>query len=342
MIDALYFDGHSAAARPVRLRVEAEALVLVDNDSGAERRWPLAAVQWPERTRHGQRLMHLRGGGSLQALDSAAFDAWRREAVARDSWVVRAQQNWRATLAAVLALLVVVAAGLVWGVPLAARTVVAALPAEVDAEVGDAVLAQVEQRWLRPTALPQARRDAIRHAFADAVAAAYPAGDAPQWRLYFHAADKRLGANALALPGGAIVITDAMVEALQGADDTLLGVLAHELGHVQQRHGMRALVQVSLVGAVAGAVFGDFSSVLAGVPAVLGQLAYSRDAEREADAEAARVLKAGGRSPAAMLLLFDRLRPQPGEAGALAIAFASHPMDEERKAFFRAAAGSPD
>ena len=343
MIDALYFDGRSAAARPVRLRIEDGALVLQEagaaSESGAESRWPLAAVQWPERTRHGQRLIHLRGGGTLRVPDSAAFDAWRGDGGdGAGSWVVRAQQNWRATLAAVLGLVVVAAAGFVWGVPLAARTLVAALPTTVDAEIGDAVLAQIEQRWLRPTALPQARRDAVRHAFVEAVAAAYPAGDAPRWRLYFHAADKRLGANALALPGGAIVITDAMVDALQGADDTLVGVLAHELGHLRQRHGMRALVQVSLVGAAAGVAFGDFSSVLAGVPAVLGQLAYSRDAEREADAEAARVLKAAGRSPKAMLLLFDRLRPQPGEGSALAIAFASHPMDEERKAFFRAAA----
>ena len=335
MIDALYFDGRSARAQPVRLRIEGDELVA---DGEAARRWPLAQVRWPERTRHGQRVIHLRDGGSLQMLDAAAFDTWRRGTDGRESWVVRAQQNWRATLAATLALLLVVTAGYLWGVPLAARVLVAALPQSIDAEVGDAALAQIDEHWLQPSALPQARRDAVRLAFAAAVARAYPDGRAPRWVLHFRAADKAVGANAFALPGGAIVITDALVERLQGADDTIVGVLAHELGHLRHRHGLRAVVQLSLVGSAAGIAFGDFSSLLAGAPALLGQMGYSRDAEREADAEAARVLKASGRSPAAMLVLFDRLRPQPGAGSALAIAFASHPMDDERRAFFRAAA----
>lgn len=37
----------------------------------------------------------------------------------------------------------------------------------------------------------------------------------------------------------------------------------------------------------------------------------SRDAERQADAAAASVLRAGGRSPAAMVLLFERLASDP-------------------------------
>ena len=37
----------------------------------------------------------------------------------------------------------------------------------------------------------------------------------------------------------------------------------------------------------------------------------SRDAARQADAAAASVLRAGGRSPAAMVLLFERLASDP-------------------------------
>jgi predicted Zn-dependent protease len=119
---------------------------------------------------------------------------------------------------------------------------------------------------------------------------------------------------------------------------------------------MRLLVQVGALGVIASAVFGDFSSLLAASPALLGQAAYSRNAEREADAESARVLKDAGISPAVMITFFERLaardRPEDGAAGGasapgpadnrpreasgLGIAIASHPAG--RIAFFRAAA----
>jgi predicted Zn-dependent protease len=338
---ALYFDGSSARARPVQLRLEGAELVAdagAAENPGASQRWPLAEVQWPERTRHGQRVIHLRRGGSLQALDGAAFDAWRRAAGLRESWIVRAQQNWRATTAAACAVVVLAVAGSLWGVPLAARAVVSVLPATVDVAVGDTVMSQLNDGLLEPSALPAPRQAALRAAFAEAVAAAYPAGDAPRWRLHFCEADKRIGANAFALPGGHIVITDLLIERLAGHDDTVVGVLAHELGHLRHRDGMRGVVQLALLGTATSVVIGDFSSVLASAPALLGHLAYTRDAERAADAEAARVLKASGRSPAVMAVLFETLKPQPGVAGGFGIAFASHPMDEERQRFFRDAA----
>ena len=171
---------------------------------------------------------------------------------------------------------------------------------------------------------------------------AYPEGPAP-WQLHF-AGGGRLGPNAVALPGGHIVITDELLALLQGADDAVLGVLAHEHGHVRRRHGLHAVVRFGIVSAATSVALGDFSAVIAGVPALMAHMGYSRDAEREADADAARVLLAAGRDPAAMVVLFERLdgraKQREGEGGGLSIAFASHPADEERIRFFREAARS--
>jgi Zn-dependent protease with chaperone function len=183
-------------------------------------------------------------------------------------------------------------------------------------------------------------------------------------QLHFHAAP-RLGANAFALPGGIIVLTDELLQRLPD-DEVVLGVLAHELGHVRQRHGMRMLVQTTLLGAATSVAFGDFSTLLAGAPALLGQLAYSRDFERDADAEAISMLRANGISPLVMIELFEAIaRPSTKSAEAaasappsdraasngeaaperrssdLGIAFSSHPADQERIARFRAAAAAP-
>jgi Zn-dependent protease with chaperone function len=344
---ARYFDGRSARARPVRLCLEAGALVAhphaegaAAEDVGTPLRWPVAEVLWPERTRHGQRVIHLRQGGSLVCDDTVAFDAWRASTGHRDSWVVRAQQHWRGTTLAALLLVAALAGAYRWGVPLATQGLLLAVPAQADASVGDLALSNLRSRGLlQPSTVPAAQREALTQAFAAMAAAGHGHAGPPAYTLHFHASEK-LGPNALALPGGHIVVTDALVALLAGHDATLLGVMAHELGHVQARHGMRALVQLSLLTVASQLLLGDVSSLLAGVPALLGQLGYSRDFEREADGEALRLLRAAGEDPAVMVVLFDKLQAQDGaaraaRAGTLGIALASHPADAERIAFFR-------
>lgn len=339
MIEARYFDGRSARALPVRLVIEQGHLVARDcADSAVAGRWPLAQVRWPERTRHGQRVIHLAGGGQIDVGDASAFDAWRAASGVRESFVVRVQQHWRGTLTALVLLVAVVAAGYRWGVPWAADAVVALVPGEVDRTVGEAAFEDLRQRWLAPSQLPAARQQALRERCAAAVAAAFAQEQRP-WTLHFHAGGKLLGANAFALPDGSIVITDEMVALLEGHEDTLVGVFGHEYGHLQRRHGMRALARFALVGIATSVALGDFSAVLAGVPAALAQLGYSRDAEREADEQAAQLLLGSGRRPEAMLVLFERLAASSGSDrrrdSALPIALASHPLDEERARFFR-------
>ena len=148
-----------------------------------------------------------------------------------------------------------------------------------------------------------------------------------------------------------MVMTDEMVE-LVGADDKVItAVLAHELGHVRHRHYLRMLVQATLMADVTSVALGDSSTQLAGVPLLLGQANYSRDAEKEADREAVQILKAAGISHEVMVMLFEKLdakqkpadknkKDQSTAAGSsswLGIAFASHPTDAERMAYFRQA-----
>ena len=173
----------------------------------------------------------------------------------------------------------------------------------------------------------------------------YPQGDAPHWQLAFHASPV-LGPNAFALPGGHIVMTDELVKLLHDQPDAIVGVLAHELGHVQHRDGLDMVVRASLVSALVGVVLGDASGFIATVPATLATQSYSRDAERRADAHAARLLHAGGLPPSAMVVFFERIleksdaarkndedEKEPGVS--LPIAIASHPDHEERIRFFQ-------
>lgn len=361
-VAADYFDGVSARARRVRLHIADGKLRIAGETVSSS--VPTQDVKWPERTRHGLRTAHLRDGGSLQALDAAEWDAWARASGIGESAVVKAQQNWRATTIAVVLLLVLAAAGYQWGVPWMARAALAALPPSVDRSIGNLALRSFEGPLLAPSTVPAARQAALRAAFDNAVQRAHGQANPPAYELRFFASPRNgLGPNAFALPGGTIVLTDELVRLLADRDDVLIGVLGHELGHVRQRHGMRLLLQTAVIGTAASLAWGDFSWLLAAGPAVLGQNAYSRDFEREADGEAITLLRANGLSPAVMIELFERLAarrafdaPPGGDRSSsapsgtpdsasdrpnsfdLGIALASHPADAERVQRFREAA----
>lgn len=335
-LEVEYFDGRSARAVPARLAFDGRELVL--HAGGAEHRYDPRALRWPERTRHGARIAELPGVGSLHCADAAAWDAFARACGRGDSAVVRAQQSWRWVLASTLTTVALLAALYVWGVPAAARAALDVVPPALDQEIGAGVLAQLDEEILQPTRLPPERQQRIREALARAVAA-QPPGSVPAHRLEFRRS--KIGPNALALPDGSIVLTDELAE-LAGDDlEMLTGVLAHELGHLRRRHGMRLLLQAGAVGLLASLVVGDFNALLSAAPVLLGQAGYSRDAEREADAEAVAILNAARLSPLALVRFFEAMAARQATHPALAalgIAIGSHPADAERIAFFRAAA----
>jgi Zn-dependent protease with chaperone function len=364
-----YFDGHSARPHRVHMWIDKGMLQLSGRD--LIRQVPLAQIRWPERTRHGIRLAHFEDGGSVQALDAATWDAWCRGHDLGESLVVKAQQSWRWTMVAAAMLLMVTVMGYWWGLPLAARAVAPLIPVSVDIEVGDAALQVMDARWLKPSALPAAEQSRWRQRFDQAFSrhalasletsarASTPSPTLAHLPIHLHFRQGRIGPNAFALPNGSIIVTDELIALLQDREDVLLGVIGHEMGHVVLRHGMRTLIQTSLLGAATSVALGDFSSVLAGAPALIGHLAYSREHEREADEAAIAFLRHNAIRPSVMTVLFERLTayrqskrdgkpasPAQTEANdadnedptdLLGITFSSHPSDAERIARFRQA-----
>ncbi|WP_237219188.1 M48 family metallopeptidase [Rhodoferax aquaticus] len=360
-LSALYFDGTSARGHAVQLHLRQGVLRVLGD--GIDRSAPIARMQWPERTRHGMRIAHFPDGGTVQCSDVQAWDQWSLAGGHSESWIVTAQQSWRWVGASVLALLMVLVSIQLWGLPAASRYVVAATPLTVDSALGETTLAAIDQTWMGPSKLSEEEQNRLRAAIARNLAP-LPAGTLPEWKLLFR--QSHIGPNAFALPGGTMILTDEMVELVQGDDKVLTAVIGHELGHVQHRHGMRMVVQSAVLGSLGAVLFGDFSTVLATMPILLGQAQYSRDAEREADAYAVHVLKAASISPAVMVSMFERLQQYqqdqadkkkgasdtPGTAATrqektdaneeedspLGMAFSSHPADAERIRFFKDAA----
>lgn len=333
-LTADWYDGRSARARPVDVWLDGRTLHYGDQHA------PVAGLTWPERQRHGQRQILLPAGGVLAFADAGAFDDWARASGRGDSTVVRWQQSWKLAVLSLALLVAGLAVGYRWGLPWAVDTVVAAMPRAVEQKLGEQLLGSLDQRWLKPSKLTadeqrvwRARWTAMLQQARLARGPAVP----EQFEIHFRDGGKSLGPNAFALPGGDVVLTDELLTLLDDTPDAVLTVLAHELGHVQHRHGLRMLLHAGAVGVVASVIVGDFSTLLAAAPALLASNAYSRDNEREADFYGRALARAGGVDTSRMAVFFERIakkRGEPGEQSPIAIAISTHPADDERVRFF--------
>jgi Zn-dependent protease with chaperone function len=119
----------------------------------------------------------------------------------------------------------------------------------------------------------------------------------------------RLGPNAFALPDGTVVVTDKLWLAMQDEDEAL-GVFAHEISHVDHAHQLQRVYQVSLWPAIVATLTGDISrmsEMAANLPGLIAQSPVPDGFERQADEDAAAMMRALGAKPSHLAALLARL-----------------------------------
>jgi len=139
--------------------------------------------------------------------------------------------------------------------------------------------------------------------------------------------------NAAALPGGHIVVFKGAITETEDADE-LAGIVAHEIAHVRRRHVTEALIRELGIGALIRLFAGDIGANAQSIVA----LSYTREDEREADADAIVMLKRAGISPKPTSDLFARLAREHAGGEFDAEFLNSHPLTADRAKRFAAAA----
>lgn len=320
-----YFDGRSSRVHDVEVVIEGDDLVV----RGAEirRREPLAQLRLSPRLGRTPRTIAFADRAQLVVGDDAAIDAHFTSADRLQSWVDRLERRWKIAAIAVALCLAASAFAFEFGVPWMAERIAMRMPAALEASIGRGVLDQLDGWILKPSKLAQDRRDTLARAFRGLLDAA---PDAEAMRVVFRDAPG-IGANAFALPGGTIVVTDQLVELL-GDDREFLAVAAHELGHERHRHTLRQTLQGSAVAVVAAMMAGDVSSastLVVAVPTFLLNGRYSRGFESEADEAAFATLAEHGISPRWFATIMRKLEATHPDAPELAY-LSSHPLGAAR------------
>lgn len=249
------------------------------------------------------------GDGSLfETDDNEAIDALLRgRRNNRTGWISELERFHPRLIAVVIA--VVLLAGAIYRYALPAMVEVAVLvtpPAAVRA-LAAGTLHTLDQAVFDDSKLPETRRKQIEAAFREL--ASHAERGIGGYTLHFRLGG-RIGPNAFALPDGTLVLTDELVE-LAGDDiDAVLGVLAHEIGHVDEEHSLRQLYRAAgtagLVMLVAGDIGAAGEEILTSGAALL-TLSYSRAAESEADHVSVDLMRKAGRDPDSIGRFFSLL-----------------------------------
>lgn len=223
--------------------------------------------------------------------------------------------------AVLLALALAMWAGFTW----ALDKVVEEIPPEWEVELGRSVAADLlrEHQVCSDPALNGAVQELGRRLVVGVGVSPY------QWRIRVLDSDE---VNAFALPGGYVFVNRGLIEKAASGSE-VGGVVAHEVTHVIERHGLKNLVREIGLMLILYAVVGDSGAVeqfLAANAAGMASMSFSRDQEREADRGGTRIMYSAGLDPAGLIRFMQTLATEESAIRQSLTILSTHPASTER------------
>ena len=261
----------------------------------------LIDIKIPPRLANTRRLLALSNGAAFVTQDNESIDALAERARAltrssvggvksgyRGNWLYRLESHLGAVAACFVAIIAIAALTLVYGIPIAAKRIAYAVPQPVQNSMSEGTLELLDSLYLSPSELSREEQARVLALASDAIEGVGITSYAVELRT-------GIGPNAMALPDGTIVITDDIVE-LCANDNELLAILYHEIGHLQNRHLLRRVLQSSFVSLGLILMSGNVETIdsLIALPTFYLDMSYTRGFEIEADRYALQSLKDRG------------------------------------------------
>jgi Zn-dependent protease with chaperone function len=337
----IFFDGQTSARRDVVAELTPDALIVRGEDGQALAQWPYAEL---DQVHSDEQVLRLgRGRQSLARLEirDPAFAAAIDDMAASVDRTGKVQRRMSIKMA-VLVVLAVISVGIMalFALPALAARLTPLLPLGVERKLGQAVDAQLRASLGGGSAglpLDCGEGDSGqpgRAALALLIDRLEAAADLPQ--PLRAGVIRRKEPNAVALPGGQIYVFEGLIARAETPDE-LAGVLAHEIGHVARRDGVKSVLETAGLSFLFGMLFGDFvggGAIVVSAQTVL-QSSYSRDAEAGADAYGVALMNEVGGNAQALGALLSRIDDLHGADVAI---LSDHPPTADRVAAIRSLA----
>lgn len=270
-------------------------------------------------------------GSLFETTDNAAIDTLQRIHGRNRAGLIYRLERFHPRLV-IFVLAVFLLSGLVYryALPVLVEVAVAVTPPVVPRLMSISTLETLDRTMLSETKLDEAKRRAISDGFAR-IAQNSDHG-ASSYTLNFREGGT-IGPNAFALPDGTLIITDELVDLAGGDTEMLIGVLAHEIGHVELEHSLRQIYRAAgmagLIMLIAGDVGDSVEDLLVQGGGLLA-LSYSRDAEAAADRHSVELMQKAGYDPTAIARFFAIIEAKLGDTSGTNI-LSTHPGTPERR-----------
>ncbi len=329
--EANYYDGISPRAKRVLVTIQ-EAHFSFAPEGGENLLYPIADCHIQAKLGSGKRLIDLPDDSRLET-NFQDLETYLPKKTSNAFWrtVHYAETHKPIIFISIIGIILASYAFLQYGVPVMAKYAAIATPPALEKDLGKQTLDTLDYKklgYFEATQLPEARRKSIAVGLANLC---LKTADCPNYELLFRKSPK-IGANAFALPGGYVVVTDELVQ-LAKNDNEIIAVLTHELGHVKGRHALRQTLQGTISGLIIIAITGDVSTIASGLPAIMLNMRYTRDLETEADVYALASLKTACIPTQSFATILLRLEKSMGGVAPPEL-ISSHPDTKLRVAPF--------
>jgi Zn-dependent protease with chaperone function len=270
----------------------------------------------------GQRTLYLKSSDVIRAFRQAAPDHLSQPLERAAEQVRQVRQRHRMVWSIVGGALLVVVLGLWFGSDVLVELAVDRIPVEWERKLGESTYHDflAHQDVMKEGPSVEAVKEMIHRL----------TGQIPESPYTFEVTVVKSDVvNAFALPGGYIVVFTGLMKKAESGEE-VAGVLAHELNHVLQRHGLERIVKQLGFVAVVSIVLGNPPG-LGGVMKQLGvelmTLKFGRAQETEADLTGLQLLYRAKIDPSGMITFFQRLAEKDeGRVEWL----STHPMSNAR------------
>lgn len=135
--------------------------------------------------------------------------------------------------------------------------------------------------------------------------------------------------NAYATMGGHVYILTGLLEEADSAEE-VAAVLAHEIGHIEERHVINRLIKQLGTGVLFTIATGGDPSVIAEIMSTSANAKFSRGQESEADDFAFELMEEASINPVAMASIFKKIKKKYGGFGSDFEFLMSHPNINKR------------
>lgn len=326
-----WYPPRSNTALAAALLADGARLSIRLDDGSVVCRDALKSAKVSDRVGRVPRRIALENGSLFETTDNEAIDGLLRANNAdRTGWIVELEKFHPRLIGLVVLVFLLAGAIYRYALPVLVEVAVFVTPPAVPAWLSAGTLASLDRTVLYPSKIGAEEQKKLRDEF-NKIASFSTRGQAT-YSLNFRDGGV-IGPNAFALPDGTLVITDQLITMAQGDTEMILGVLAHEIGHVEREHSLRQMYRAAGIAGLVMLIAGDVGSggeeALTDGAALLA-LSYSRGAESEADRISVELMAKAGHDPASIGRFFKVLEDRLGDKAGTNM-LSTHPGTPERR-----------